>query len=167
MRIPPLYRRKGYQRFFAGIIIGFILGWFFFLLSFGGLQEFYITEIKTKNEKINELERDINNFQSDYEEKNKEIEKKLRVQEIEIIILNKEKVDLEALTLFNLKNSIKEQLQSVLTQDIESIAKSRELLFKTLENKEFGIDDETFRVRVVNYQLYTTLRLELNVERVK
>ncbi|WLD92358.1 sporulation membrane protein YtrI [Alkalihalobacillus sp. AL-G] len=167
MRIPPLYRRKGYQRFFAGIIIGFILGWFFFLLSFGGLQEFYITEIKKRDEKIGDLKFKVKNYQTEYDQKNEEIEKKLRIQEIEIVILNKEKVELKGLPLLKLKNSITNELHSVLTKDIESVAQNMQLLIKTLENKAFPIDDETYKVKVVNHQLYTTLRLDLNVERVK
>ncbi|WP_257346572.1 sporulation membrane protein YtrI [Pseudalkalibacillus decolorationis] len=167
MRIPPLHRRKGYQRFFAGIVIGFILGWFFFLLSFGGLQEFYLTKIEERDARISELKDKNEHFEAEYDEKNKEIKKNLTVQEIDVIILNKDKVELKGLTLLDLKNSITQELHDVLAKDIESVAQNSQLLVRALENKTFLIDKDKFEVKVVQMHLYTTLRLTLNVERVK
>ncbi|WP_349408131.1 sporulation membrane protein YtrI [Pseudalkalibacillus sp. SCS-8] len=165
MRIPPLHRRKGYQRFFAGIILGFIIGWFFFLLSYGSLQDFYMTEILRRDEQIGELKKNLHHYMSEYEEKNKEIEKNLRVQEIEVTILNREKAKLTGLTFHELEKSVKFELHDVLTKDIESVSKHSSLLIKTLENKDFLIGDQTFKVKVYQMHLYTTLRLYLNVER--
>ncbi|MCF6408758.1 sporulation membrane protein YtrI [Pseudalkalibacillus salsuginis] len=165
MRIPPLHRRKGYQRFFAGIVIGFICGWLFFLLSFGSLQDFYMTEIDRRDEKIKDLNEKFKHFREDYEEKNKENEKKLRIQEIKVSFLNREQVGLKGLPLIELENSVKSQLHDVLTKDIESVGQNSNLLIRTLENKNFLIGKETYNVKVYQMHLYTTLRLYLKVER--
>jgi hypothetical protein len=167
MRIPPLHRRKGYQRFFAGIIIGMLIGWFFFLMSFGGLQDFYITEIKKRDEKIKNLNLEFKHYREDYEEKNKEIEKKLRIQDIKITFLNKEKAGLKGLAVIELENAVKNQLHDILTKDIESVSQHSSFIYKALEDKNYKIGNQDYRVKVSQLHLYTTLRLYLNVERVK
>ncbi|MGP4078275.1 sporulation membrane protein YtrI [Pseudalkalibacillus sp. R45] len=167
MRIPPLHRRKGYQRFFAGIVIGFIIGWFFFLLSYGGLQDFYMTEIDRRDEEIRGLNDEFKHFKQDYEEKNKENEKKLRIQEIKVSFLNREQAGLKGLHLIELENAVKTELHDVLTKDIESVGQNANLLIRTLENKNFLIGKEEYNVKVYQMHLYTTLRLYLKIEQVK
>ncbi|MGM7702316.1 sporulation membrane protein YtrI [Pseudalkalibacillus sp. Hm43] len=167
MRIPPLHRRKGYQRFFAGIIIGTLIGWFFFLLSFGGLQNHYIMEIKKRDQRYEDLNNKFQHYREDYDEKNKEIEKNLKVQEIDVTFLNREKVKIKGLMFHELERSVKSELHDLLTDDIESVSKHSDLVIKTLENKTFLIENEKFQVKVYQMHLYTTLRLYLNVERVK
>ncbi len=167
MRIPPLYRRKGYQRFFAGIIIGIIIGWSFFMLSYGELQDDYIKLIREKDNQIGKLKNTIDHYQDEDIQKNKEIEKKLRIQEIDITFLNQEKIKLVGLSKIELEKSIHFQLHDLLTKDIESVSKHTNLIVKALENKTFIIENEKFQVKVYQMHLYTTLRLYLNVERVK
>ncbi|MCF6138211.1 sporulation membrane protein YtrI [Pseudalkalibacillus berkeleyi] len=165
MRIPPLHRRKGYQRFFAGIIIGIIIGWFFFLISFGGLQDQYLTEIKKRDAEIKDLNDQFEHFREDYEKKNKDIEKSLRIQEIKLIFLNREKVKIKGLMFHDLEKAVKTEMNDVLTKDIESVSEHTDLIIKSLENKNFLIGDQTFKVKVYQMHLYTTLRLYLNIER--
>ncbi len=44
MHIPPYYKRPSFQRFFAGICIGTIIGYLIFIYMFGELQEKWIEE---------------------------------------------------------------------------------------------------------------------------
>lgn len=76
MRIPPYYRDKTWQRFFAGAAIGAVMSWFVFLYLFGTLQEKQVRHIAELQDKIVDLENDIRIWQEDYVKLNKANKKK-------------------------------------------------------------------------------------------
>lgn len=167
-RIPPYYRRKGYQRFFGGLLIGFIGGWVFFLLNSGSLIDEYIIQIKEQQLKINALNKENNVLREDKLKLNEENQKKLLVEEITVQVTESNKTDeIDRLTKLNLVNAIKDELKIVLQKDVESVATNRELLKQLLQNKEFEIDDSKYRITSIEMNLYTTLELYVEVNRIK
>jgi hypothetical protein len=167
-RIPPYYRRKGYQRFFGGLIIGFIGGWVFFLLNSGSLIDEYIIQIKEQQIKINALKDENNVLSEDKLKLNEENQKKLLVEEITVQITETNQTDkIDRLTKLNLVNAIKAELKIVLQKDVESVAANRDLLMQLLKNKEFKIDDNNYRITDIEMNLYTTLELYVKVIQVK
>lgn len=156
MRIPPLYQRKGYQRFFAGIAIGFIIGWAFFLIQ-GGLaherlihriddQKLIITDLKKKNEILT----------SDDEKANKELAKKFKLHEINVRFSEINSKKLSNLTRVHLIKAVEDDLEHLMGEDTETIAKSNTLLFQAIENKPYRIDDDeqAYRVNIDHLYLY-------------
>lgn len=167
-RIPPYYRRKGYQRFFGGLLIGFIGGWVFFLINSGTLIEEYIVQIKAQQIKITELKEQVQLYQEDQVKQNAENQKKLLVEEISIQFLNNGNEDeIGRLELLNLEKAIKNELKIVLQKDVESVATNRELIKQLLHNKEFNIDENKYKITISEMYLYTTLELYVKVTQIQ
>lgn len=159
MRIPPYYKRSGWQRFFAGMIIGMIFGWLFFLYEFGTVQEKLVTEIKKQESTIKDQKQSIEILRSDRDEVNKENLKMLTIQELKVYFKNDKNLKLSELSIHELRSAIENELKGVLSKNIETIANSKDLLFQTLENKTFIINDKRYQVTVKELYLFTTLEI--------
>lgn len=160
MRIPPpYYQRAGWQRFFAGMLIGMLIGWFFFIYEFGIVQEKLVTEIKKQESTIKDQKQTIEILRSDHDEINKENLKKLTVQELKVYFKNDKDLKLSELSIHELRSAIENELKGVLSKNIETVANSKDLLFQTVENKIFVINKKRYQVTVKELYLFTTLEL--------
>ncbi|SDZ54678.1 hypothetical protein SAMN05421736_116115 [Evansella caseinilytica] len=164
MRIPPLYQDKSWQRFFAGFIIGMLIGWLFFLYHFGMVHEKLIMEIKEQQTTITNQEDRIENLTKEQDQKNEEMKKSLTVQEITITFTNEKEVKLSELTLQELRGSIEGELELIRNKNIETVASSKELLLKSVENKVFIIGDKKYRLIIEQLILFTELEMYLRIE---
>lgn len=163
MRIPPYYRQAGWQRFFSGIIIGMIIGWFFFIYQFGSIQEKLVTEIKMQQAIIKDQKRDIEVLRSDKDELNKENQKKLTVQEVKVYFKNDKELKLSELSLYELRSQIENELTPVKNKNIEAVANARELLYQTIQNKTYTVNEKRYHVIVKELHLYTTLEIFVEI----
>ncbi|WP_062233857.1 sporulation membrane protein YtrI [Fictibacillus sp. FJAT-27399] len=163
MRIPPYFNRKGYQRFFSGIMLGFIIGWLFFLMQYGMTVEHYVSTIKEQSHHIADLKEQIAQWKSTYEKSNEDNEKKLRVQKIKVFVTNNHTLKLSQLTIYEISESVQDQLENLLGEDIESIYKTRMLLYKAIENKNYVVDGEKYKVVVDQLFLYTTVEVHVKI----
>ncbi len=163
MRIPPYYRLPSWQRFFAGMAIGGIISWFIFLYIFGEWQERYSKEIRLQKDAIYELEKDKHIWQEEFKKLNKENQKKLTVQDINIKIVNSDKYKLDSFSVFQVEDSIKEDISMMRAKDIDTVYKSSELIKKIIENKTHRVNEKRYRVEVKEMVIYTTVSIELNI----
>lgn len=156
MRIPPLYQRKGYQRFFAGMAIGFIIGWAFFLIQGGLAHERLIHKIDDQKLIIKDLEKKNEILTSDDEKANKELAKKFKLHEINVRFSEINSKKLSNLTRVHLIKAVEDDLEHLMGEDTETIAKSNTLLFQAIENKPYRIDDDeqAYRVNIDHLYLY-------------
>lgn len=166
MRIPPLYEKPTWQRFFVGIFFGSIISWFVFLFIFGELQEDQLKEIVKQQSEIKELKNKNQLLEKDFEELNEKNQKQLKVRDISITLTNDKQLKLDSLTTFFLKNGAKEELKHVLNNNIETVVENKELVIKTLENKTFEVDDQKYKLIVKQLYLFTTLELYLEIEKI-
>ncbi|MBY6035202.1 hypothetical protein KUV80_00960 [Fictibacillus nanhaiensis] len=157
MRIPPLYQRKGYQRFFAGMAIGFIIGWVFFLIQGGLAHERLIHKIKEQNSIIIDYKKKNEILTSDDKRANEELAKKFKLHEINVRFSNEGSQKLSNLTKMHLKQAVEDDLEHLIGEDTETIAKSNTLLFQAIENKPYRIDDDeqVYRITIDHLYLYT------------
>jgi hypothetical protein len=163
MRIPPLYRDKSWQRFFAGFFLGIIIGWVFFLFQFGTVHENLLLEIGNQQAIIDKHEKTIEILREDQDKQNRENQQLLTVQDIRIEFINETEVKLSELTLHELRDSVESELENVRNKNIESVANSREFLLKTVENKIFIINDKRFQLKVEQLFLFTTLEMHVMI----
>jgi hypothetical protein len=163
MRIPPLYLRKGYQRFFAGIAIGCIIGWAFFLLQYGLAHERLISRINHQKMKIEDLEKKNEILTSDDERANKELAKKFKLHEINVRFSDPSQ-KLSNLTRVQLVKLIEDDLEHLIGEDTETIAKSHALLVQAIESKDYPLDEQKYKVKIDHLYLYTgILRMYVTV----
>lgn len=168
MRVPQNQQTPGFQRFIAGLILGMILGWVFFVALSGVAQDRQLTKIQEQKGAIEQLKGQLRTWQEDSAEKNKKLEQKLTVQEIQIDITNKQKADIGKLEISELKGEVQDQLSStLLKQNIETVAANKKLVVQSVENKTYTIEKNKYRLKVKSLVIYSTIELTVQVEKVK
>ncbi|WP_078555475.1 sporulation membrane protein YtrI [Bacillus alkalicellulosilyticus] len=164
MRIPPYYRRPGWQRFFGGVLLGMLIGWAFFVYNFGTIHEKLIYDIKMKNITIEEQKETIEKLRNEETRLNEEKEKRLTVQEIKITFSNDRQLKLNELTIYELQHSVSNELKEVKGKSISSVVETKELLLRSIENKVFEIGERKYRLIRDEMYIYTTLELHMKIE---
>jgi hypothetical protein len=169
MRIPPLYHRKGYQRFFAGVAIGFIIGWAFFLVQGGLAHERLIHKLKEQELKIDDYKKKNEILTSDDEKANEELAKKFKLHEINVRFSSTSSDKISNLTKLHLTKAVEDDLEHLIGEDTETIAKSHVLLEQAIENKPFSLDDEQkYEVKIDHLFLYAgNLRIFISARAVE
>lgn len=164
MRVPPLYARKGWQRFLAGLSVGVIFGWLFFLMLFGIMYEKQITTLKEQKIEISDLKMQNQTLLDDKENSNNiEIEKTLLVKNIEVTFEKDKELPLNSLTRHELKKEIQSELNDLLNKDLGAISRTRSFIISALENKTLLIDDVKYGFEVKQFILWTTVEVELAI----
>lgn len=159
--IPKQYfRRPGLQRFIVGFILGAIIGWVFFFAFHGIAQERQIEIINKQRSRIESLKKDKDTLQEHAKEENKKRQKKLTVQDIQMTFTDQNKSDMSETERSKLKENIRDQLSSILTQNIETVSANRELIY-LIENKRYEIDDDTYKVKIQTLVIYSTVDIVL------
>jgi hypothetical protein len=165
MRIPPYYRMPVWQRFFSGMAIGAVLSWCLFLYINGVSMEENVKKIHEQENLIAELQRDIKIWQDDYAELNKKNEEKLTVQEIKIKIVNDKKYKqyLDALSIYEIEEQTKSELNVLLAKDLDSVFKSRDLITKLIENKSIPVNDKRYKLKIKSMVIYTSVSIQVEI----
>ncbi|MCM3767205.1 sporulation membrane protein YtrI [Neobacillus niacini] len=164
MRIPPYYRKPSWQRFFSGMAIGGAISWCIFLYIFGVWQEENSKLIQTQREEISELKDEIKIWQEDYANLNQENLEKITVQKINIKITNSEKYRLDDFSVFQAEEAVRDDIKTVLAKDLETVAKSKDMLKKIIENKPITLNDKRYKFKVKEMVIYTTLTIQLELQ---
>lgn len=163
MRIPPYYRRPGWQRFFAGFFIGVLGGWAFFLFQFGSVHEELVIKINKQRLQIEHQKEQIEVLRSEEKKRNEENEKKLTVQDIKIQFTNEKEMKLNELALYELKQQIEEEVNFLKNNNIESVVEGKELIRKAVENKIYKVGEKEWRVKIKEMHIYTNLELLVKI----
>lgn len=163
MRFPQYYRRPNWQRFFAGLTIGTLIGWFFFLYQFGAIHQHLTTEMKKKQLTIEEQAETIDILRSNEKKLNEENELKLTIQHIQVSFLNAKKHHINELSLYELKQQLLKEIKHLEGKNIATIAATKEMLIKTIENKVFTLDERHFQLKTKQLYLYTTLEIYVEI----
>lgn len=163
MRIPPYYQKPSWQRFFAGMVVGAIISWGFFLYSYGSLQEKNVEIITKQKNTINELNKEIQIWKEDIQELNDENEQLLKVQNIKVIIQNRDFYDDKFLE-YSIKKQIEEDLSDLKAKDIQSVINTRNLITRAIENERFKVEDQVYRAKVSQLVITTTIIIEVEIK---
>jgi len=164
MRIPPLYRRPAWQRFFAGMAIGGAISWCIFLYIYGVWQEENTELIRKQQEDIVDLNNEKKIWQEEYKELNKRNIEQLTVQKINIKIINSEKYKLDSLSVLETENSVRDDISMMLAKDLETVYKSKDLIKKVIENKPVKINEKRYTLKIKEMVIYTNLTIQLEIQ---
>ncbi|MDA1477594.1 sporulation membrane protein YtrI [Bacillus changyiensis] len=163
MRIPPYYQKPGWQRFFAGMACGAIISWFVFLFTYGTFQEEQVVMIREQKERIEDLNEQITIYREDLHKLNEDNKRKLLIQSVDVKLINGKQYKLSQPDKMNFEEHIMDNISDVITKDIESVYKTKELLKRTIENKLYTINDKTYKARVTDLTIYTRLSVEIKI----
>jgi hypothetical protein len=164
MRIPPLYRRPSWQRFFAGMAVGSAISWCIFLYIYGVFQEENTELIRKQAQEIVDLNGEKKIWQEEYKEINKRNIEQLTVQKINIRITNWEKYKLDSLSVLEAEDSVRDDISMMIAKDMETVYKSKDLLKKIIENKQIKINDKRYKLKVKEMVFYTNLSVQLEIQ---
>jgi hypothetical protein len=163
MRIPPYYKKPSWEIFFAGMVCGAIVTWFFFLFTYGTFQQKQVTLIKEQKEHITDLNDQIKIFQDDLHKLNEDNKRKLMIQSVEVNLINGEQYRLSQPDRLAIEEEIKDQISEVITKDIESVYKTKEILKRSIENKRFKANGHDYQAKVEELIIYTRLSVEIRI----
>jgi hypothetical protein len=166
MRIPPLYEKPTWQRFFVGVVIGSILSWFVFLYLYGELQDMQLKKIVSLQSEVRNLNDKIDIWKEDYQKLNEQNKKMLTIQDIKVNFTNEKQVKIDSFTKLALKDEAMDELKFLFNKNIETVAESKSLIIRAIENKTITVDDQKYKLTVKQLYLVTTLELYLEIERV-
>ncbi|GAK09687.1 sporulation membrane protein YtrI [Geomicrobium sp. JCM 19038] len=165
MRIPPYYKRPGWQRFLAGLFIGVVIGWGLFIFQYGQVYERTIIELRKNELTINQLESQIDLLLAREQEQEDldEDQKRVEVETIEIHFTNERESRLSELALYDLRQQAVDELEPLLHQNLESVAEQQELVIRTLENKRFVVNEQQFSLEVTRAIFYKKIDLHTEI----
>ncbi|AIK37389.1 hypothetical protein COM13_01260 [Bacillus pseudomycoides] len=167
MRVPSATIAKKWYLFLGGAAVGGILSWFIFLYIYGVFQEDYAKKIVFQETEITRLKKNLHVLTEDRTKLNEENKSLLTIQEIKIEIPNHDKYDLDRVTLENMITSLQEDLQHLVTKNVQSVAKNKELLIKTIENKVYKHYDRSYRFKIETISFDTVLEISINIKQEK
>lgn len=163
MRIPEYYKKPGWQRFFAGMMCGAIVSWLFFLFTYGTFQEEQVTLIEKQREHARDLKNQISIYQKDLHKLNEDNKQRLLIQSVDVKLINGEKYRIAQPDKMKFEEQVKDNISEVITKDIESVYKTKELSKRTIENKIYTINEKEFKAEVKELTIYTRLSVEIHI----
>ncbi|MBA2173344.1 hypothetical protein H0266_00365 [Halobacillus locisalis] len=162
MHIPPLYKKKEWKRFFAGLSLGAIIGYMFFLFIYGQQQENITKEHIQLTAEFNELEDKYEHLLNN-PKKGKEAEP-TKVNEVVVNYANAKKLEVDLLTQHQLTSLVKELLASIHGQDLNTISTQVDLIISTVESKDYVIDQMTYQLEVRKLIVAKEVTLDLEIK---
>lgn len=144
MHFPPYYKRPEWQRFFIGVLVGGLIGYFVLIYMYGVMYEDLLAENYQLAEEIIDL-RQQNKVLLESQEDQDTV---LAIEEIEITISNPNVLKNDSLLVSQLKTLIKEEISHLIGTDILIVSSNEELLISAIENKAFTIDDATYHFSI-------------------
>ncbi|WP_203361493.1 sporulation membrane protein YtrI [Bacillus sp. REN10] len=164
MRVPVFHKRQRRKWLLSGAVIGSCISWLLFLYMFGSLQERQAITIEMQKNEIRDLTQHLEIWQEEYKQLNKKNLHKLTVQEVKIEIKNYEKYGInDAQSIYEIQESIKEDLSVLYAKDLETVYSQKELLRQTIENKTIKINQKSYSLHVKEWLFHTTIQVQLEL----
>ncbi|WP_019242898.1 MULTISPECIES: sporulation membrane protein YtrI [Bacillus] len=166
MKPPILSSRQEWQRFFAGIAIGGIISWVLFFYMYGVMQEKQISKITKQHQQIEDLNNEIEIWKKEIQSLNQKVEKSVTIQEITITIENYKKYKIDLLSRLETQEALRKDLSSLITKDLETVYKGKNLIKKAIENKTIEINEKKYTFEVKEIMFSSTLIIEVALIRI-
>ena len=164
MHIPPYHKKRSWQIFLVGTLIGSIIAYTMFAYMYGKMYENLLSENIQIKTKLGELERQNEALLQDKEDM--EEKSANTIQSIGIDFSNSEELKLDRLIIHELEDLIKNEINFIIGKDVKSLSENDDLLITLLENKTFTIDDFSYQFEVnkmfVSEQVKITLHVKLS-----
>lgn len=155
----PFHKKRSYQIFILGTLLGAIIAYIILLYMHGKMYENVLVEqVKLKME-IKELKKQNETLIDDKEEIEEQTE--ATVKAIQVEFTNAEKLKFDRLTTLQLENMVKSELSNIIGKTIKSVSESDDLLVTVIENKTFTIDDQSFIFEVKKVSISEKIKLSL------
>ncbi|WLR46031.1 hypothetical protein LC065_10400 [Halobacillus litoralis] len=162
MHFPAYHKNKEWRRFFAGLVLGAIIGYTFFIYVHGQLQQKYTEEHIEMTAQLSEWETKYEALLNNQNQKSEG--KPMSVKEISVAFTNAKKLEVDLLTQHQLNALVKDQLVTVSGKDVSIVADQVDLIISTIENKNYVVDDFTYELKVTKLIVSETMTLHLEIK---
>ncbi|MBO8156468.1 MAG: hypothetical protein H0Z32_08420 [Bacillaceae bacterium] len=163
MHIPAYYKKREVQYFFAGAVIGGIIAYIIFLYMYGSQTERWIEENVQLHSRINDLERENQTLTKDKANLKNKNEQILTIQTIDVELINAEQLKLDRFVIYQLTEAVKNELSSLIGKSIQSVSENQALIYATIENKTFKVDDFAYEAKVSSLTISRTLHAKIKI----
>lgn len=161
MHIPTFHKKKGWQRFLLGFFTGVVIAYCIIMFMYGSMYEKLFEKNLALASQVAELEDLYESLLQDQKEEDEKNKKQLTIESIEIEITNADELKLDRLIIHQLTEMVKQEIKHIIGQDITIISESDQLLFSTIENKAFTIDDFTYYFEIKKLTISKTVTLQM------
>ncbi|WP_284139826.1 MULTISPECIES: sporulation membrane protein YtrI [unclassified Virgibacillus] len=163
MHIPPYYKRPGWQRFFVGVFLGGLFSYLIVMYMYGEMYEKLLENNVALQSEVKEIKKQHEALLKDKQDLNEENKKAITVEKIELEFKNAKQLRLEnTLTLYQLEELIKEEIDQIIGQDIQIVSKNDELITSAIENKNYSVDDFSYSFKVVKLTIAPIVKIKLD-----
>lgn len=163
MRIPPYYHSPVLRQLLACIITGGIVGFLVCLFLLGESEEHHLHKIREQDVIIQSLEKERTLLLKEQLENNQALEKKMTIQSILVHVTAKKPLLIDRLIKLELERQMTDELSSLINNDLSSVAENRDLIYKTIENHTFIINNVPYICRIQNLIIYTDCVIDVEV----
>lgn len=122
-----------------------------------------MTLIEKQREHARDLKNQISIYQKDLHKLNEDNKQRLLIQSVDVKLINWEKYRIAQPDKMKFEEQVKDNISEVITKDIESVYKTKELLKRTIENKIYTINEKEFKAEVKELTIYTRLSVEIHI----
>lgn len=137
MQVPPFYRKRSWQVFTLGTILGGLIAYGIFLFMYGKLYSEILTENVQLHAQLSDLQQQNEILLHDQAQR----EEPLTIQAIDIYYINEKDFRFDRLTTHQLNELIKGELKQIIGKSVDSTAENYELIIKLIEKKTFSLED--------------------------
>ncbi|MGP4064834.1 sporulation membrane protein YtrI [Oceanobacillus sp. M65] len=162
MHIPPYHKKKTWQRFFAGALVGGIIAYIIFIFMYGTMYENQLKENLELTSQVNDLKNQNEALLKDTEN----LKTPVTVSVIDITIENAEEISLDSLVVPKLEELVKDEISHITGQSVSIVDEIDQLLISAIENKEYTIDDLRYQFTVRKLTISETVKVFLEAETV-
>lgn len=161
MHIVPYHRKKTWQRFILGMLLGGTIAYVLFSYMHGKMYEKVLSENIQLKSTIRQLEAQNEALLKDKESLKKDA---YHVRSIAIIFENKEELKLDRLITHELEDYIKKEINYIIGKSVSSLAENSDLLVSIIESSSVTIDDISFEFKVVKLFITEDVEITLHVK---
>jgi len=164
MHVPPYHKQTGWQRFFVGAFFGGLIAYAIFMYMFGQMQERLLEENFSLRTEAGELRKQNEALLSDSQDSDEKTKESVLIEKIKITFSNEEQLRLGQFITWQLEKLVKEEIDQIIGEPIESLAANDELLISTIENETYKIDDFSYKPVVEKLTISKTVRITAKVK---
>ncbi|WP_010099148.1 sporulation membrane protein YtrI [Ornithinibacillus scapharcae] len=144
MHVPRYHKKPGWQRFLVGVFFGGLISYWVVLFMYGTMYERLIKENSELQNDLTDANSRIEVLMKDNESLDEKSRQPITIEGIQLQILNAKDLNIDSLLQTQLEGLVKEQIKDIIGKDIKSIADSDSLIFSSIENKTYVVDDFTY-----------------------
>lgn len=164
MHIPPLYKQKNWQLIFVGLFFGSLIAYGVLMYMYGEMYEDLLEKNMALQSELNDVKKQNESLLETNEDLDEQTKQPVTVDDIKLTIRNKDELKLDTFTTHKLEELVKEEINHLIGQDINTISKSEELMTSAIENKTYRVDDFSYEFIIVKLTITTTIKITIKAK---